>query len=183
MSKSIYIIVLVYRVTFRDSELLRPGLCPEGETQIKWSKKQLKMNTFTPQIQKQRRVQRNGKKSDMKLGKELKKKSSVFHFVLTQSYVTTYFVSILIRFLIVLLVFLLVSIIFMTSKINKIHKIMSKLRDRKRVGGEELCTQRRNRTEKKKQKTSGFQVSVNYSQKHSQRNLHTTNEVEPYNCP
>lgn len=39
MSKSIYIIVLVYRVTFRDSELLRPGLCPEGETQIKWSKK------------------------------------------------------------------------------------------------------------------------------------------------
>lgn len=56
MSKSIYIIVLVYRVTFRDSELLRPGLCPEGETQIKWSKTQLKMNTFTPQIQKQRRV-------------------------------------------------------------------------------------------------------------------------------
>lgn len=80
MSKSIYIIVLVYRVTFRDSELLRPGLCPEGETQIKWSKKQLKMNTFTPQIQKQRRVQRNGKKSDMKLGKEFKKKSSVVTF-------------------------------------------------------------------------------------------------------
>lgn len=47
MSKSIYIIVLVYRVTFRDSELLRPGLCPEGETQIKWSKKQLKTNTDT----------------------------------------------------------------------------------------------------------------------------------------
>lgn len=47
MSKSIYIIVLVYRVTFRDSELLRPGLCPEGETQIKWSKTQLKTNTDT----------------------------------------------------------------------------------------------------------------------------------------
>lgn len=143
MSKSIYIIVLVYRVTFRDSELLRPGLCPEGETQIKWSKTQLKTNTFTPQIQKQRRVQRNGKKSDMKLGKELKKKKVLLlHFVfLTQSYVTSYFVSILVRFLIVLLVlFLLVSIIIMTYC------------DRKRVGGEELCTQRRNRTEKKKKK-------------------------------
>lgn len=48
MSKSIYIIVLVYRVTFRDSELLRPGLCPGGETQIKWSKNAAQDEHFYP---------------------------------------------------------------------------------------------------------------------------------------